>query len=148
MAARIPLVKNGSATSGPANNGLNRSIHISLADPPYLFDVTGFDTSGVAWTGSILIQSTPDTMPPANGGGFSSNDGVSDANARWETIITLTPTSGPVEWKNPLYRIRANTSSVGGAGTPTVYMLEGIRSLKNHSLPKKPSKSYASRNGY
>lgn len=148
MAARIPLVKNGSATSGPANDGLNRSIHISLADPPYLFDCPGTDTSGRAWTGTITIQSTVDTMPPANGGGFAANDGVSDVNARWETIITLTPTSGPVDWKVPLYRIRANTSAVGGTGTPTVYMLEGVRSLKNHSLPKKPSKSYASRNGY
>lgn len=135
MAARIPLVKNGSATSGPSSNGLNRSVHISLAKPPFLFDCPGTDTSGVAWTGSILIQMTSDTMPPSNGGGFASNDGVSDANARWETILTLTPTSGPVNWANPLYRVRANTSGVTGSGTPTVYMYEDVRTLKKHSIP-------------
>ena len=148
MAARVPLVKSGNATSGPASDGKNRSIEIRLADPPYLFDAPATDSNGTSWSGSITIQQTMDTMPPPNNGGGVSNSGVSDANARWETIITLTSGGGPVEWKNPLYRIRANTSAVTGSGSPDVYMLEGIRSLKSHRPPKRSGKEYQSRNGY
>jgi hypothetical protein len=135
MAARIPLVKSGSATSGAASNGLNASIRVSLANPPFLFDAPGTDSSGVAWTGSILIQSTPDTMPGANGGGYlGGGSGVLDTAARWETIATLTPTSGPINWPDPLYRVRANTASVTGSGHPDVYMFENVRQLKHQTV--------------
>lgn len=144
MAARVPLVKGGNATSGPTSNGLNASQKISLADPPFIFDAPGTDSNGVAWTGSITIQSTPDTMPEQQGWGIGG--GVTDANARWETIATLTPTSGPVNWGYPLYRIRANTSGVTGAGSPDVYRFEGIRSLKNQRWHGS-QKSKQTRNG-
>jgi len=149
MAARIPLVKSGNATSGPGSDGKNRSIQIRLADPPFIFDAPATDSSGVTWGGSILIQQTMDTMPAPNG--YMSNSGVTDVNARWETIVTLTNGGGPVDWKFPLYRIRADTSGVTGSGSPDVYMLEGIRSLKTQrptQSNRKPSKQYASRNGY
>lgn len=145
MAARVPLVKSGSATSGPTSNGLNASQKISLADPPFIFDAPGTDSSGVAWTGQITIESTPDTMPEQQGFG-APGGGVADANARWETIGTLTPTSGPINWSYPLYRIRANTSGVTGLGHPDVYRLEGIRSLKNQRWHGS-QKSKQTRNG-
>lgn len=132
MAARNPLVKNGSATSGPTSNGLNASQRISLADPPFIFDAPGTDSQGRAWTGSITIESTSDSMPSPQGWDVGTpGGGVLDSAARWETIGTLTPTSGPINWSYPLYRIRANTSAVTGSGTPDVYRYEGIRSLKN-----------------
>lgn len=132
MAVRNPLIKNGSATSGPTSNGLNASIRISLADPPYLFDAPATDSQGRTWGGSITIQSTMDNMPSPQGWDVNGpGGGVSDANARWETIGTLTNGGGPINWSYPLYRVRANTSAVTGSGTPDVYMVEGLRSLKN-----------------
>lgn len=146
MAARIPLIKNGSATSGPASNGLNASIRIRLADPPFIFDSPATDSSGRSWGGSITIEQSMDTPPMPNNGGGVANDGITDANARWETIGTLTNGGGPIEWRNPLYRIRANTSAVTGTGTPDVYMLEGIRSLKSQRpQPRKPGREMESR---
>ena len=147
MAARVPLVKNGSASSGPSGNGLNASQRVSLADPPFLFDAPGTDSQGRAWTGTITIQFTSDSMPSPQGWDVGTpGGGVLDANARWETLGTITPTSGPISWSMPLYRIRADTSAVGGSGTPDVYRYEGIRSLKNqrwHGSQKQKS----SRNG-
>jgi len=128
MAARVPLVKGGNATSGPTSNGLNASQRVALADPPYLFDAPATDSNGNSWGGSITIQSTMDTMPQQQGWGIG--NGVADAAARWETIVTLTNGGGPVNWSSPLYRIRANTSAVTGAGSPDVYRLEGIRGLE------------------
>lgn len=129
MAARVPLVKNGSATSGPTSNGLNASQRVQLADPPFIFDAPATDSQGRSWGGSITIQSSMDTIPEQQG--LYTDSGVTDANARWETIATLTNGGGPVNWSYPLYRIRANTSAVTGTGTPDVYRTEGIRSLKN-----------------
>lgn len=140
MAARIPLVKSGSATSGPTSNGLNASVRIRLDDPPFIFDAPATDSSGRTWGGSILIQQSMNTPPMPNNGGGVANDGITDANAVWETIGTLTNGGGPIEWRNPLYRIRANTSGVTGTGTPDVYMLVGIRSLKSQKiLPRRPT---------
>jgi len=129
MAARIPLIKSGSATSGPTSNGLNASIQIRLAKPPFIFDAPTTDSSGVSWAGTITIQQSLDTMPMPNLGGGVSNSGVTDANARWETIGSITNGGGPLQWSNPLYRVRANTSAVTGSGHPDVYMLEDTRTL-------------------
>ncbi len=143
MGRRVPLIKAGNATSGPTSNGLNKSQLIGLADPPYIFDSPGTDSSGVAWTGSITIQSTMDSFPEQQGWFKGTpGGGVLDTAARWETIGTITPTSGPIQWDNPLYRIRANTSAVTGSGSPDVYRLEGVRTLSGGmGRPKAKQKS-------
>lgn len=142
MAARIPL---GKALTSSANGA---SVRLRLADPPYLFTCSAKGSDGTNWTGTVAIQMTEDTAPLPNLGGGVSNDGVTDANADWKTILTLNSGGDQAEWKNPLYRVRVLTTSITG-GTPNVYMLEGIRSLKTQKMaPKKPGKSYQSRNGY
>ncbi len=142
MAARVPLVKAGSATGGPTSNGLYQSQLIHLADPPFIFDAPGTDSNGTAWTGSITIQSTMDSFPEQQGWFKGTpGGGILDSAARWETIGTLTPTSGPIQWDNPLYRIRANLSAVTGSGHPDVYRLEGVRTLTGGNKPKLKQKS-------
>lgn len=142
MAARIPL---GKGLTSSANGA---SVRLRLADPPYLFTAPQKGSDGTNWTGTVAIQMTEDTPQQPNLGGGVANDGVSDANADWKTILTLNSGGDQAEWKNPLYRVRVLTTSITG-GTPNVYMLEGIRSLKTQKMaPRKPGKSYQSRNGY
>ncbi len=118
MGARIPLTN--ALTAGQTS----ASIQIRLADPPYLFVATG------GFTGTVSIQHSIDTMPPKNDGGGVSNSGVSDAAATWITIINTISNGDQVQWDYPLYRVRANATSVT-AGSAKVTMLEGIRSLKS-----------------
>lgn len=135
MAARIPLGKLLAAGSnGP-------SVHIRLDDPPFTFDAPATNSLGVAWAGSILIQNSIDTVPDPQGpnaagpgGTLPAGAGVLDANARWETIATVTPASGPQSYGNPLTRVRANCTGVT-SGAPDVYLLAGIRSLNKDSRP-------------
>ncbi len=133
MGARISL---GNGLTAAANGN---SLRIRLADPPYLFVVPNLGDDGLAWTGSVSIQQTMDQAPMPNNGGGVSNDGITDANADWETIITLAAGGDQTNWSYPLYRIRVLTSGITG-GNPTVYMLEGIRSLKPSSPPRSRSR--------
>lgn len=119
MAARIPLGKN-LAVGSPAQ----KSIHVTLADPPFIFQAPG------TWTGTILIEHSMDEFPEvAQSTSVDPAAGVPDASATWSTLVTLTP-GAFLEWKDPMYRIRANPSGIA-SGSTSVFMLEGIRSLKN-----------------
>jgi hypothetical protein len=117
MAARIPL---GKALTSSANSA---SIQIRLSKPPYLFVCPSNGSNGSAWTGSVYIQMTEDSMPSPNNGGGVTNGGITDANADWKTIITLASGGDQTGWIYPLYRVRVLTSGITG-GTPNVYMLE------------------------
>ena len=112
MAARIPLVKLGTATTGPASNGFSASIPIRLADPPFLFVVTG------TWTGTARVQHSVDSPS------------VADADATWVTILTFVANDQQT-WGDPLYRVRASTASVA-TGSANVIMLENIRRTKDN----------------
>ena len=125
MAARVTLGKGLTAAGGPS-----ASVHIRLGDPPFIFVMPAKDSNGVTVTGSVSIEQSMDTPPDPNNFGISADHGVSDTNANWQTIVTSLAPGDQQEWRNPLYRIRVNPANVTG-GAPNVYMLEGIRSLKN-----------------
>lgn len=129
MAARIPL---GIGLTASANSA---SIRIRVARPPWLFVVPNLGDNGVAWTGTVAIQQSMDTPPMPNNGGGVSNDGITDANAEWKTIITLNAGGDQSNWDYPLYRVRVLTSGITG-GNPNVYMLENIHPLKNPIVPR------------
>jgi hypothetical protein len=114
MAARIPLAKSLAAGANGA------SKHVRIADPPFLF------VTNSGWTGTVAIQHSASTFPPPAQSG--QGDGVSDADADWDTIVTLNP-SDEADWPSPLYRVRVNGTGIL-TGTPNVYMLENIRRTK------------------
>lgn len=99
---RIPLGKNVAA-GGPAQP----SVKIRTAKPPFLFQSTG------AYTGNIVIQHSVDTW-----------DEVTDANASWGTLATLTAAASIVIVAAPLYRIRMSGGPSGGAVAGSAYMVE------------------------
>ncbi len=119
MAARVTLTKALAAAASSA------SITIRLARPPFLFTSPQTGSSGAVWTGSVAIQMSLDTPPGPNNGGGVSNDGVTDANASWQTIIATLGPGASANWDEPLYRIRVNGANITG-GTPDVFMLEQV----------------------
>jgi hypothetical protein len=124
MAARIPLAK------GLATATQSVSIPIRKSEPPYLFVVPAKDNAGNTWTGSVAIQQSVDTFYyPEGNTGAGNFSGVTDANASWITIISTINPGDQVEWRNPLYRIRADGTNITG-GVPNVYMLESPQSNK------------------
>lgn len=123
MGARISL---GNGLTAAANGA---SVRIRLSNPPFIFAAPDKGENGSNWTGSIAIQHTFDEPPLPNNGGGVSNNGITDANADWETIGTITAGDPMFNWSNPLFRVRALTTSITG-GNPSVYLLENIRSLK------------------
>ena len=139
MAARIKLTTTAGSTSP--------SITYRLADPPFLFVFDNPSSASVG--GSVDIEMSMETAPLPNLGGGVSNSGTTDANVDdWITIIPTINAGDSVEWKNPLYRVRVNAASATGSNPINVYVLEGIRSLKNHKTPRRSGKQYQSRNGY
>lgn len=120
MARRIKI---GESLSASANGA---SVTVRAADPPFLFWCPANGTNGSAWTGSITVQMSTDTPPSPNLGGGVSNDGVTDANAQWQTIGTLASGGSNFNWSYPLYRVRVLTSSITG-GNPNVYMMENVK---------------------
>lgn len=128
MAQRIPLGKGLTAAGGASP-----SIRIRLADPPFIFVATG------TFTGTVAIEQSMDTMPdPPQFAEVSGGSGVQDSAATWQTIVTAVDNVSPQEWRNPLYRIRANPALIT-SGSANVYMLEGVRSLKTQKT--RPQKS-------
>jgi hypothetical protein len=115
MGQRIRLA-NGAAIGAAALP----SVRIRLADPPFSFIGLG------GYTGNVTIEESVD------------DNVVTDANATWISLGTVS-SGATFEWKDPLFRVRANPSATTGTGSVTVQMLEGVRSLKNERLTPRPS---------